>query len=116
MRGAKAQQVVQQNHDSEAFGMARTKFDIYLLALVAMVRVDDGGLVTMISASTWPKMKPLLWIWKGGKRREQVSDKTICLLVSAEVVPVMASKRTAFLVLNGKRFRAESLMPVDLGE
>ena len=41
---------------------------------------------------------------------------TICLLVAAEVVPVMASQRTAFLVLNGKRFRAESLMPVGLGE
>jgi len=49
--------------------MERKRCNAYLLALEAMVRMDDLGLVPMISASTWPEMKPVLWIWEEkGKR------------------------------------------------
>jgi hypothetical protein len=61
-----------------------------------MIRIDEGGLVATISDVTWPEPQPLSWIRESGGKGGSNCVK-MCLFVSSEVVPMIASKRAAVL-------------------
>jgi hypothetical protein len=75
---------------------AEKKRNAYLLASVAMIRIDGGGVVAIISDVTWPEPQPLSWMREPGGKGGSRCVK-ICLFVSSEVVPIIASKRAAVL-------------------